>query len=272
MSKKLTQEYVKNYFNLFGYKLLSIYKNNSTRLILLEKNSKYLYYTTYASFKETNKSYFVHKSNIFSLYNIKLFIRKNRHKYTDGRIPILKNGQKYKNATANMIWICSNCDNEFSTSFDQISHFHSCPFCSSPPKQIKVGFNDLATTNPEYIKYLNNEKDGIKYFKSSSKIITFKCPQCGNLKNMAINTFDTYGFRCNKCSDNYSIPNKFLINLFSQLSYKFKPEKQFKNSNYRYDLFIQTLKQNFTIEAHGEQHYKEANIFKNSLKEQKRNR
>ena len=146
MSKKLTQEYIKNYFDSFGYKLLSLYKNNSTRLILLEKNSKYLYYTTYASFKETNKSYFVHKSNIFSLYNIKLFIRKNRHKYTNGRIPILKNGQKYKNATTNMIWICSNCVNEFSTSFDQISHFHSCPFCSSPPKQIKVGFNDLACT------------------------------------------------------------------------------------------------------------------------------
>ena len=192
---------------------------------------------------------------------IKNHINQNKDKFKDNRVPMLIDGQIYTSNKDKLDFICSNCKNIFSMAWKHIKYFHSCPYCSSSARKLKSGFNDIYTERPDLIKFFINKNDAKKYTKFSKKKMNFICPTCGYIKNITISNLTVYGFACNNCSDRISIPNKFLFNIFSQLDYKFIPEKQFKGSKRRYDLYIQTKHQNYTIEAHGEQHYVENTHF-----------
>lgn len=93
---------------------------------------------------------------------------------------------------------------------------NGCPVCAG--KRVLVGCNDLATTNPELIKFLLNKEDGYKYTKGSYKYIWVICPDCGykefiKVRDLVYNG----GLSCSKCSDGLSYPNKFAFNVFEQL-------------------------------------------------------
>lgn len=91
-----------------------------------------------------------------------------------------------------------------------------CPVCAG--KRVFVGYNDLATTNPEIIKFLFNKEDGYKYTKGSSKFIWAMCPHCGYKKYIKIEELVyNNGLLCPQCSDGFSYPNKFAYNVFKQL-------------------------------------------------------
>ena len=77
MIKAHTYDYIKNYVNNLGFNLLSEnYKNNNQKLILEDDNG-YLYYVRFMSILQgiTNSKF--HKSNPYTIYNIKLWLNIN---------------------------------------------------------------------------------------------------------------------------------------------------------------------------------------------------
>lgn len=90
-----------------------------------------------------------------------------------------------------------------------------CPVCVG--KKILVGYNDLATTDPDVVQFLSDKEDGYKYTRCSHKYIWATCPICGHKKYMRVEELVLKGLSCPKCSDGLSYPNKFTYNVFEQL-------------------------------------------------------
>lgn len=105
---------------------------------------------------------------------------------------------------------------EYIVSESDFKKSNGCPVCAG--KRVFVGYNDLATTNPEIIKFLSDKEDGYKYTKGSHKSILVECTCCGYKKYMKVEEL-VYngGLLCPKCSDGLSYPNKFAYNVFEQL-------------------------------------------------------
>lgn len=136
-----------------------------------------------------------------------------------------------------------------------------CPVCNN--NIIIKGVNDISTTASWMMDYIKNPEDAYIYSKSSNKKIMFKCPICRDEKECCINNVYYFGFSCNQCDDNVSIPNKFIRSLFKQLeTYYYKPEyKSNWTNNYIYDLYFELKDKNnninkYAIEMDGVQHYK----------------
>lgn len=154
----------------------------------------------------------------------------------------------------------------------QITGNVGCQACAN--RIIVKGLNDIATTNPEYLKYFVEIDDAYKYSRSANKKIKVKCPDCGYEKSMTVNTLTNTGFSCNKCGDGISYPEKLTINFLEQLNLNFETRKRFEWSKGKeYDFYIPSL--NMIIETHGLQHYEESFIRiknnKRNLKEEKEN-
>lgn len=116
------------------------------------------------------------------------------------------------------------------------------------------GINDVATTHPHIANLIVGENK-YRYTAHSRKIVTFKCPDCGFEKKMAINDVTSIGhIRCNQCSDNFSYPNKFVYCAISQVCSDLVCEKVFEwSGRKRYDLYSES--NNLIIENHGKFHY-----------------
>jgi len=165
--------------------------------------------------------------------------------------------------------VCNHID--IITSNDAIKRKIGCPVCSN--KKVKIGYNDMWTTNPELAKLLTNPEDGYKYTQHSSTAVDWRCPDCGEtVKNRKISDICNRKLLCHKCSDGISYPEKFIYNLLKQLDVEFVTQltrTYFKwCKNYRYDFYIPSL--NLILEVHGLQHY-ENSKFKRTLLEEKEN-
>ena len=127
-----------------------------------------------------------------------------------------------------------------------------CSCCSG--RTVVKGINDIATTNPEMIKYFKDECDAYKFNKYSEKETVFKCIYCGRERKSKIcNVYSHKKVAC-VCGDGISYPQKFLTSMLIQLGVEFKTEEVFKwSDNKRYDFYIPSA--NCIIEAHGSQHY-----------------
>lgn len=138
-----------------------------------------------------------------------------------------------------------------------------CPFCSG---QLPIrGVNDLWTTNPELAKLLKNSEDGYKVSYGSGKKVWWICPNCGEELFKTVHNVVNKGLACNKCSDMFSFPNRFMNNLLRYIKIDFLPEYIINGCSYRYDFYIPSL--SCIIEMHGRQHYEEWAKIGNSLKE-----
>ena len=149
------------------------------------------------------------------------------------------------------LFVISECD---------INRGRGCPLCAS--KIVIKGINDIATTNPEIIKYFENKEDIYKYTFQSSKKVDVKCPVCGFKKKMSICSLCNNGFSCDVCSDGISYPNKFAHELFRQLSNQYlEYEYEYEYSpdwvgDYRYDNYIKIFDdKEIIVEMDGAYHY-----------------
>lgn len=133
-----------------------------------------------------------------------------------------------------------------------------CPLCAN--KVVVKGINDIATKNPEMVKYLKNKEDAYRYTSQSSKKIDVRCPICGFVKNMSIYSLYNNGFSCDMCSDGISYPNKFAHELFRQLSnqyleYEYEYSPDWANG-YFYDNYIKLPNnEEIIVEMDGAYHY-----------------
>lgn len=132
-----------------------------------------------------------------------------------------------------------------------------CPVCQN--KKVVKGINDIATTNPEFLKYFCDITDAYKYTVKSGKTINFKCPKCGTVKKMRIYNLYYNGFTCPKCSDGISYPNKFSRSFLEQLpitnvKYEFRPTWA---KQYFYDNYFEYNNTKYILEMDGSFHYKD---------------
>lgn len=143
-----------------------------------------------------------------------------------------------------------------------------CPFCNN--QKVDKEINCLAITDPWILKFLKNKEDGYKYSKSSRKRVVFKCPDCGNEKELYIYQVYTNGFSCSFCGKKNSLPNRILYGLMKELKNKkeikeFEREyapKWFEGKNYRYDGYIVTNNNiNILLEFDGSQHTQKKNPY-----------
>ena len=166
-------------------------------------------------------------------------------------------------------WQCSRGHEWEATICNRASKNSSCPFCSS--KKVLKGFNDIATTHPQYIKYFVNAKDAHDYSFGSGKKVELRCPNCGHIKSMVIGVLAYRSFPCPLCSDGYSFPEKLIASVLTKLNIEFTKQMSYDNGEHKYDFYLQRY--NAILEAHGLQHY--GNGFKGlggrTLEEEQRN-
>lgn len=174
---------------------------------------------------------------------------------------------------------CNNCGYVGWKSIGRIDNVN-CPCCSSRPKVVVEGINDIPTTAPWMVKYFQGGYDEAKlYTKCSAKKIYPKCPDCGEVRKTSTAIYNLNklkGFKCANCNDGASYPEKLMKNLLDQLDVDYEMEKSFKwctfkkyNSNKLhkgfYDFFINN--HNLIIEMDGGWHGKDNNLSKMTSEE-----
>ena len=150
-----------------------------------------------------------------------------------------------------------------------------CACCCGNSNIVVKGINDIATTNPELVKYFIDINDAYKYTYGSDKYVKLKCNICGFEKESKINDIHRNKFSCDRCSDGISYGEKIMFNLLYLFDVDFISQYSKFNSkwcqNYRYDFYFELNNEEFIIEVNGLQHYEENKNFKKTLKNQQEN-
>lgn len=154
---------------------------------------------------------------------------------------------------------------EYVVAEKELRNGRKCPQCVG--KILIVGYNDLATTDPDIIKFLLDKEDGQRYTRCSHKQVWVICPFCGHKKFMRVEELVLNGgLSCPRCSDGLSYPNKFAYNVFKQLFGQYKEYDSEYTPDWlgqmRYDNHI-VLKdgQEIVVEMDGGFHYNEFGKF-----------
>lgn len=130
--------------------------------------------------------------------------------------------------------------------------------CACCQNQVVIrGINDLATTNPDLIKYFDNIDDTYTHTKASDKYVRLHCPSCNYKKFMTIHILYAQGFSCPICNDGYSYPEKLFHSILKKLKIKYIFQLSKRTfewcDKFRYDFYLPDF--NTIIEVHGSQHY-----------------
>lgn len=194
---------------------------------------------------------------------------------SNGRDLIITNREYRPNCNGvNLKWYkykCNKCG--YNEGWIEESHLISkhggCSCCAS--RTVVKGINDIATTDPNIVKYFNDISAAYTNTANSHKKVKVKCPDCGRIrdKKMTISEIKRYNSINCSCRDGKSYPEKFMFNIFEQLNKPFVQQLSKSDinwcGNYYYDFYNNI--DNIIIETHGIQHYIETS-FKISLKEQ----
>lgn len=166
-------------------------------------------------------------------------------------------GEHYKNGVYNKeYWI-----NE-----SGLNSGNNCIFCS---RQIVIsGVNDIATTDKWMVKYLKNKNDAYKYSHYSDSSVEVICDKCGRIKNKKMELSNIYkynGINC-ICDSSISKCEKIMFIILEKLTNnKFIHQLTIRDckwcGKYRYDFYFKLNGEEYIIETHGIQHYKENATF-----------
>jgi len=190
-------------------------------------------------------------------------------KNSNGSLKILEQIRMNKKQDRGYNYECCNCHYTGTITEGNLRDDKGCPVCKN--KKVKIGINDMWTTNPEMARMLKNKDDGYKYVENSNKRVDWICPQCNNIiKQRQINYTKVNGLSCGRCSDGISIPNKFMYNLLLQLGQNFSTETSFKWSNgKRYDFYL--LDHNCLVEMQGGYHFQDSKVPRNKERDEQKN-
>lgn len=99
-------------------------------------------------------------------------------------------------------WKCSVCNNEWKENIADRNRGVGCPFCRN--LKIKVGYNDLETTDPFLANEWNYEKNGVlkptMIVAGSKKKVWWKCSRCGHEWMATCDDRHRNGRGCPKCN------------------------------------------------------------------------
>lgn len=131
--------------------------------------------------------------------------------------------------------------------------------------------NKIVNACKEMLPYLVNPSDAYTVTYGSGKLIKMKCPICGAVYDKKPYVVHTYGFSCPICGDGYSMPNKLMRNILTQLNIDFIQEVGKKHfdwiGKYKYDFYIKINGEDILIEMDGGYHkwQYDTDIIKNNL-------
>ena len=166
------------------------------------------------------------------------------------------------------VWLKCNISEHPDSEFYPYAIYHGarCKACSRA--SVITGFNDVATTHQEYVKYFLDHNDAKNVTRWSEKWISIVCPDCGHVTKKRVCDLISYPFNCKRCGDKSTYPNKymyeFLFQLQKQYNFHIYPEHVFKWSKHLnddgvsrriYDFFLEYNNDTIIIEVHGEQHF-----------------
>lgn len=130
--------------------------------------------------------------------------------------------------------------------------------CCAGTKVIK-GVNDISTTASDLMVYLVDKEFGYTHTKTTNKSTLMRCPVCGYEKNMQFQKLYFQNFACPYCSDGFSFPEKFMMEILDESKVKYKYQLNKKDFNwcgkYKYDFYLPDY--NWIIETNGRQHYED---------------
>ena len=161
-------------------------------------------------------------------------------------------------------WVCKR-GHEWEAIVHSRTSGNGCPYCSN--KKVLKGYNDIATTHPQFIKYFVNIKDAYTHTYCSGKKVGLKCPECGHIKAMAVSNLTRKGFSCSLCSNGISYPEKLMASILTKLNIEFTKQMSFDNGKHKYDFYLP--KYNVILETHGIQHYEQSPRGRSLEEEQK---
>lgn len=179
MGKKLTYDYVCNYFEMNNCRLLEFeYISNSTKMkyVCSCGNEAYI---TFKKFKDRNQRCMKCSGNIpYTFDEIKVIFEKENYK-------LLSN--EYINVKQKLKYICPNDHMSFTT----ISNFirgNRCRKCSGLEKH-----------SQEYVEeyFKSQECELLDKYINSKQHLKYKC-LCGNISEISLSNFQR-GHRCKKC-------------------------------------------------------------------------
>ena len=251
----------------FKIKIIEYYIKNKHPYLMIEYKNK-PYPIAVSHFSKCNLGKIFPKQETIYKYNINSIVSTKI-----GKIKILKQFKnKWKNKS--YVYCCCVCGNIDKISASNLAEGKGCNVCSG--KKVKIGYNDMWTTNPELAKLLADPEDGYKYTQNSHKYVDWKCPNCGNvIKNKRIEDINKRRLSCPKCSDKIPYTEKFVFNVLQQLlqsNFVYQLSKTtFKwCDKYLYDFYFKINNEEYILETHGLQHYEESPRGR-SLKEEQEN-
>lgn len=164
-------------------------------------------------------------------------------------------GQKVKSSENGYHVKCLNDGYEFNVLEKYLSKSKHCPICG----HIKVvrGINDIATTDPNFAKWIVNDSDKYSYSRDTNKSILLKCPTCGKEFYGIPNRYKTEPSCI--CNDNVSYSEKIMSSVLSQLNVPYIYQLNSSNfswcQKYKYDFYFEYNYQKYIIEMDGAFHY-----------------
>lgn len=123
-----------------------------------------------------------------------------------------------------------------------------CLICNKA--KVVTGYNDIATTNPEYLDMIVDKNYAYANSVHSHEKTLFKCPICKSEFTTTMSSVYYQGLSCPACSDGFSYPNKLMYNLLKNCNIDFI--REFSSDwtcKKRYDFCIPSL--NILIEMDG---------------------
>ena len=151
---------------------------------------------------------------------------------------------------------CDVCGYRGSMRSDHFKEGVGCSACSG--KQVFIGFNDFATTDPDVAKYVFPPEVAQTVTRKSHKKVTVKCDICGAEHMQFVSDLCNRGFNCRICGRGNSFPNRLMFSLLRFFVVNCNTECMFEwSGKYRYDFYLPD--QNLMIEMQGSQHYKQRN-------------
>lgn len=187
-------------------------------------------------------------------YNVGDFVNGTKSTYK-----ILKRYRKNDNENRLRKYYVCECQKCHGIVDHQESSIRNCVYCAN--KKVLTGFNDMATTNPELVKYFKNPDDAKNiYAKSSSAYIETKCPICGYERKIhPIALVKSEKLFCPQCGNTNSYPNRLGLSILQQLPIE-KLETEYSPDwalKYRYDFSFYYKNKHYLLEMDGGFHFEE---------------
>ena len=172
------------------------YKYGKTKLPLIYKKDKKVYYLTLENFYQKKDIESIRKEKIKKTLKIKNIIQIKQRIF--GLLNLLKNNKIYlleplnfykqyfidnkKTLNINFKFICKNCNLEFNRNLLNYNNT-KCPVCGNKPKRNLIRYKNAIKAYEEYLKYSNkytllwNKTTFIKNYKNTSENnLPLKCP------------------------------------------------------------------------------------------------